>query len=113
MIVITGATGQLGRQIVEGLLASLPGKQVGVSVRDPEKARGFERRGIRVTKGDFTDPSSLAAAFDGAEQVLIISGNTLGEEGVRQHGQAIQAASDAGAKRLLYISHHYGPFVGL
>lgn len=105
MIVITGATGQLGRQIVEGLLTELPGTQLGVSVRDPEKARELEQRGVRVVKADFTEPSNLAEAFDGAEQVLIISGNTLGEEGVRQHGNAIQAAKNSIAKRILYTSH--------
>ena len=105
MIVVTGATGQIGRQIVEGLLRKMPGARLGVSVRDPEKARDFEQRGVRVCRGDFTDASSLAEAFDGAEQVLIVSGTTLGEEGVRQHGRAIQAAKDAGAKRILYTSH--------
>ena len=105
MVVVTGATGQLGRQVVEGLLTHLPSAQIGVSVRDPEKAGDFEKRGVRVVKGDFTDPSSLAQAFDGAEQVLIISGTTLGEEGVLQHGNAIQAARNAGAKRILYTSH--------
>ena len=105
MIVITGATGQLGRQIVEGLLTEFPGTQVGVSVRDPGKTSGFEQRGVGVVKADFTDPPSMRAAFDGAEQVLIVSGNTLGEESIRQHGNAIQAAKDAGAKRILYTNH--------
>ena len=70
-----------------------------MSVRDPEEAIDLEQRGARVIKGDFTEPSSLAAAFDGAEQVLINSGNTLGEEGVRQHGQALQSDKKAGRKR--------------
>ncbi len=105
MIVVTGATGQIGRQIVEGLLSRMPGARIAVSVRDPERARDFEQRGVRVCRGDFADASSLAEAFDGAEQVLIVSGTTLGEEGVRQHGRAIQAARDAGVKRILYTSH--------
>ena len=105
MIVMTGATGHLGRQIVEGLSTRLPSSQISVSVRDPEKARDLEQRGIRVSKGDFTDPSTLAKSFEGAEQVLIISVNNLGEEAIRQHGNAIQAAKDAGAKRILYTSH--------
>lgn len=105
MIVVTGATGQIGRQVVEILLSRLPSAQIGVSVRDAEKARDFEQRGVRVVEADFKDPSSLAKAFDGAEQVLIISGMTLGEEGVRQHGNAIQVAKNAGAKRILYTSH--------
>jgi len=66
MIVVTGATGQLGRQVVEGLSKKLPSAQVGVSVRNPEKAVDFKQRGVRVCKGDFADPASLTEAFDGA-----------------------------------------------
>ncbi len=105
MIVVTGASGQLGRQIVEGLSKKLPITQIGVSVRDPEQAEEFKQRGIRVCKGDFADPASLAEAFDGAEQVLIVSVNRFGEEAVRQHGNAIRSAKKAGAKRILYTSH--------
>ena len=104
MIVVTGANGQLGRQVVQGLLKKLASSQIGVSVRDPAKAADFKQRGVRVCQGDFADPSGLAQAFDGAEQVLIISVNNI-EEGVRQHGDAIRAAKDAGAKRILYTSH--------
>ena len=63
MIVVTGATGQLGRQIVEGLLKKLAASEIGISVRDPEKARDLKQHGVRVCKGDFTDPSSLSVAF--------------------------------------------------
>ena len=105
MIVVTGATGQLGRQVVEGLLKKLSSAQIGVSVQSPEKAVDFKQRGVRVRKGDFADPASLKEAFDGAEQVLIVSVNKFGDEAVRQHGNAIQAAKDAGAKRILYTSH--------
>ena len=105
MIVVTGATGQLGRQVVEGLLKKLPSAQIGVSVRDPKKAVDFRQRGVRVCEGDFADPVSLTAAFDGAEQVLIVSANKTGGEAVRLHGDAIQAAKNAGAKRILYTSH--------
>lgn len=105
MIVVTGATGQLGRQVVECLSKKLPSAQIGVSVRNPEQAQDLRGRGIRVCKGDFADPGSLTEAFDGAEQVLIVSVNKFGEEAVRQHGNAIQAAKNAGAKRILYTSH--------
>ena len=105
MIVVTGATGQLGRQTVEGLLKKISGAQIGVSVRDPEKAEDLKQLGIRVRKGDFADIASLAEAFEGAEQVLIVSVNKFGEEAVRQHGNAIEAAKNAGVKRILYTSH--------
>jgi NAD(P)H dehydrogenase (quinone) len=105
MLVITGATGQIGGQIVEGLLKKVPGSQIGVSVTNPEKAAHFKQQGVRVCQGDFADPASLTAAFDGAEQVLIVSVNKFGIEAVKLHANAIQAAKDAGAKRILYTSH--------
>ncbi|PZG21201.1 NmrA family NAD(P)-binding protein [Nonomuraea aridisoli] len=105
MIVITGATGLLGSQIVEQLVQRVPADQVGVSVRDPGRAAGLAARGVRVRRGDFTDPRSLANAFDGATQVLIVSTNETGEAAVAQHVAAVEAARDAGARRILYTSH--------
>ena len=105
MIIVTGATGNYGRQVVEGLLRALPAKQIGASTRDPGKAEDLKQRGVRVCQGDFAEPRSLREVFDGAEQVLIVSGTAMGGEGVRQHENAIQAAKEAGAKRILYTSH--------
>ena len=105
MIIVTGATGHYGRKVVESLVGRLPASEVGVSVRDPEKAANLRGLGVRVSRGDFKDPSSLAASFDGADQVLIVSANVLGEEAIRLHSNAIQAAKTAGAKRILYTSH--------
>jgi NAD(P)H dehydrogenase (quinone) len=105
MIIVTGATGKLGSLVVEQLLARVPAAQVGVSVRDPVKARHLEERGVRVRRGDFTDPASLAAAFEGASQILLVSAGTTGEGAVRQHRTAIEAAVAAGAGRILYTSH--------
>jgi len=105
MIIVTGASGKLGRAIVEDLLERVPAERVGVSVRDPEKARGLSDRGVRVRRGDFTDPSSLADAFEGASQVLIVSAATTGDTAVAQHTTAIEAAREAGARRILYTSH--------
>ncbi|MET0233792.1 MAG: NAD(P)H-binding protein [Kibdelosporangium sp.] len=105
MIIVTGGTGQLGGQIVDQLLARVPADQVGVSVRDTDRAGGLAARGVRVRRGDFTDPDSLAEAFEGASQVLIVSSNQSGEAAVAQHVAAIDAARDAGASRILYTSH--------
>ncbi|MFF4471131.1 SDR family oxidoreductase [Streptomyces sp. NPDC001599] len=106
MIIVTGATGQLGSRIVEHLLARVPAQQVGVSVRDPGHpgARAFADRGVRVRRGDFTDAESLAHAFEGASQVLVVSVDKLGEECVKRHRTAIEAAVTAGARRILYTS---------
>jgi NAD(P)H dehydrogenase (quinone) len=105
VIIVTGANGQLGRAITERLLDHVPAAQVGVSVRDPQQARALEERGVRVRRGDFTDPASLRHAFEGAEQVLIVSADSTGAGLVRAHRLAIEAAVAAGAKRILYTSH--------
>lgn len=105
MIVLTGATGKLGQLIVEKLLAKRPADQIGVSVRDGSKATGLSDRGIRVRKGDFADSRSLVHAFEGASQVLVISSNSSGAEAVEHHRNAITAAKQAGAQRILYTSH--------
>ena len=105
MLIITGATGTLGREIVEQVLQRTSADQVGVSVRDPEAAAPLARRGVRVRRGDFTDPDSLREAFEGATQVLIVSSNTRAGDTVEQHRNAIDAAVAAGAQRILYTSH--------
>ncbi len=84
MIIVTGANGKLGRAVVERLLDHVPAARIGVSVRDLEKARGLEERGVRVRHGDFDDAASLADAFEGASRVLIVSVNSHGETAVRQ-----------------------------
>lgn len=105
MIVVTGANGQLGRSVVEGLLTRLSAEQIVASVRDPAKASAFAERGMEVRPGDFAKPEKLAAAFSGAAQVLVVSVDKLGEEALGMHRAAIQAARDAGARRVLYTSH--------
>ena len=105
MIIITGANGQLGRAVVAQLLARVPAAQIGVSVRDPEQARTLTEQGVRVRRGDFEDAASLAYAFEGVSRVLIISSNGLGDTAVRHHRRAIDAATAAGARRILYTSH--------
>lgn len=105
MIIVTGANGQLGRAIVENLLELVAANQIGVSVQNPEKARDLEQRGVRVRRGDFDDATSLAYAFEGASQVLIVSAPRLGEQALRQHRTAIDTAKAVGAQRILYTSH--------
>jgi len=105
MIVVTGAAGQLGRAVVEGLLTRLTADRIVASVRDPAKATGLADRGVSVRAGDFAEPDGLAAAFAGAVQVLVVSVDKLGETARRLHHAAIEAARAAGARRVLYTSH--------
>ena len=107
MIVVTGATGHLGRAIVEQLVARVAAGQVGASVRDPAKAADLVALGVRVRRGDFDDPASLRAAFEGATQVLVVSSNAAASGGdpLAQHRSAIVAARAAGVERVVYTSH--------
>lgn len=100
MIVITGATGHLGRLVVEGLKAKLPADQIVAAVRSPEKARDL---GVTVRKADYNEPETLAAALEGANKVLLISGNEVGSR-VRQHRAVIEAAQKAGVRHFVYTS---------
>jgi uncharacterized protein YbjT (DUF2867 family) len=104
VIIVTGATGKLGRRIVERLLERVPADRVGVSVRDPRKAQDLADRGVRVRQGSFDDPASLVQAFEGAEQLLLISLDRTGEQCVTGHRAAVDAAVKAGVGRILYTS---------
>ncbi|RAO39404.1 NAD(P)H dehydrogenase (quinone) [Micromonospora saelicesensis] len=105
MIVVTGATGQLGSQIVDRLLDRLSPEAVGVSVRDVDRAAGLAERGVRVRAADFTDPATLGHAFEGADKVLIVSAAIRGPGAFVANRAAIDAARAAGVNRILYTSH--------
>lgn len=107
MIVVTGSTGKLGRQIIERLLDLLPPDQIGASARDPGKADDLTKRGVRVRQGDFANPDGLATAFEGASQLLIVSSNAaaFGGDPLEQHRAAIAAGQAAGVRRIVYTSH--------
>ncbi len=105
MIIITGATGNLGSAVVESLLLHLPASQVAVSVRQPEQAEALKSRGIDVRHGDFDRPETLLRAFDGADRLLLISASGIEHEArVIRHRHAIDAASRAGVGHIFYTS---------
>jgi NAD(P)H dehydrogenase (quinone) len=108
MIVVTGATGQLGRLVVEGLLNEVPVEQIAVVVRDAAKAARFGELGVEVRVADYSDPATLADAFREGEKVLLISGSEVGRR-VPQHKAVIDAAKDANVALLGYTSILGGP----
>lgn len=108
-IVVTGATGQLGRLIVEGLLArGVEADQVVAAGRDITRLDDLASRGVRVARIDYTDPESLAAAFAGADKVMLVSSSEVGQR-FAQHAAAIDAAVAAGVKHLVYTSATAAP----
>ena len=91
--------------MVDGLLSRCSPDRIIATVRDPAQAEDLAFRGVQVRAGDFSDPEGLAGAFSNATQVLIVSVNKLGPEVLKLHRNAIRAARDAGARRVLYTSH--------
>jgi NAD(P)H dehydrogenase (quinone) len=103
MIIVTGATGQLGRLVIASLLKTTPAAQIVAAVRDVAKAADLAALGVRVRRADYSDPASLDAAFEGAGKVLLISSSELGQR-VAQHRNVIAAAVRAKAGLLAYTS---------
>jgi NAD(P)H dehydrogenase (quinone) len=103
-ILVTGATGKLGSKVVESLLKSIPASDLAVSVRNPEKAKGLQARGVEVRQGDFDRPETLDNAFTGIDRLLIISADGDNETRIHQHTNAVQAAERAGVKFIVYTS---------
>lgn len=106
MLIVTGATGQLGKRIVAELLRRVPARKIGVSVRSPDKAGDLAAQGVRVRQGDYDRPESLRHAWEGAEQVLLISSNAAASGGdpIAQHANAIAVARELGVARIFYTS---------
>lgn len=103
MIVITGASGQLGRLVIDALLKKLPAGEIVAAVRNPQKVADLAARGVQVRQADYDQPDSLAAAFRGADKLLLISGSEVGRR-VPQHRAAIEAAKAVGVGLLAYTS---------
>jgi NAD(P)H dehydrogenase (quinone) len=104
-ILISGASGQLGRRVIEILLEQKLGPII-ATTRTPDKQAAFAEQGVDLRFADFDEISSLAAAFTGAKRILLISTNTFGIPGrrVMQHRNAIEAAKQVGAEHLVYTS---------
>ncbi|WP_448609880.1 NmrA family NAD(P)-binding protein [Geodermatophilus sp. URMC 60] len=103
-IVVTGATGHLGRLAVEALLErGVPAGQVVAAGRRTQTLADLADRGVVVRTADYDDEASLEEAFAGADRLLLVSGSEVGQR-VRQHGSAIAAARAAGVGFIAYTS---------
>ncbi|BCM91558.1 quinone oxidoreductase 2 [Abditibacteriota bacterium] len=103
MIVVTGATGQLGQLVIESLLEKIGAQQIVAAVRTPDKAKELAAHGIQIREADYSRPETLSSAFAGAEKVLLISSNDVGQR-LAQHQAVVDAAVEAGVKLLAYTS---------
>ncbi len=104
-LLVTGASGNLGRRVLELLLEAQAGPII-ATTRTPEKLADFAQRGVEVRHADFNDATTLAKAFTGAERLLLISTGDLFPEGqrLRQHRAAVKAAAENGVRHVVYTS---------
>ncbi|MFD5323970.1 SDR family oxidoreductase [Streptomyces sp. NPDC127092] len=107
-IVVTGATGQLGRLVLDALLATEPAESLVAVVRDKAKAADLAERGVELRVADYSRPETLAGAFEAGDRVLLISGSEVGQR-VAQHTAVITAAKAAGVAQLAYTGVLGGP----
>jgi NAD(P)H dehydrogenase (quinone) len=103
MIIVTGATGQLGRLVIQALLESTPASGIVAAVRSPEKAADLAALGVVVRQADYTRPDTLDAALAGGTKLLLISSSEVGQR-VPQHQAVIAAAQRAGVQLIAYTS---------
>jgi NAD(P)H dehydrogenase (quinone) len=101
MILVTGATGNLGRATVDFLLKKNPANTLAVLVRDAKKAADLKNLGVDVRVGDYHDKESLVKAFQGIDKLLLISSNDFNDR-LGQQKRAVDAAKEAGVKHILY-----------
>lgn len=103
MIVVTAASGQLGRLVVQELLKSVPASQIIAGVRSPEKAKDLASTGVQVRELDYTKPQTIQAALAGVKKLLLISSNAVGSRAA-EHKNVIDAAKKVGVELIAYTS---------
>lgn len=103
MIVITGASGHLGRLVIEELLKTTPASQIVAAARNLDRVQDLAARGVQVRHADYDRAETLDAAFQGVEKLLLISSSEVGRR-FPQHKAVIDSAKRAGVKLLAYTS---------
>ncbi len=100
MLLITGASGRIGRRAAEWVAAQ--GVPLRLMTRTPAKAPRLP--GVDVVAGDFGEPASLVPAFDGVDRALVISGMAVPGVRAEHHRHAFLAAVAAGVEHVVYLS---------
>jgi NAD(P)H dehydrogenase (quinone) len=105
---VTGATGRLGRFVVQQLLERYPATDLVAIVRDPAKAADMAAKGVEIRAASYDDSASLATAVKGLDRLLLISSNEMGRR-VQQHSNVIDAGKAAGVGLVVYTSAPQAP----
>jgi len=102
-LIISGASGQLGRRAADLVLDQCRPADLILTTRNPGALEAFSARGVDVRYADFEDPPSLREALAGGERLLLVSATDL-QRRVAQHRAAIAAAYAAGVRHVVYTS---------
>lgn len=102
-ILVTGATGQLGRLVIQSLLKRVAAGTIIAGVRNPAKAADLAALGVEVRAVDYSNPETLTVAFAGVDRLLLISSSEIGAR-AEQHRNVVDAAAKAGVSLLAYTS---------
>jgi NAD(P)H dehydrogenase (quinone) len=103
-LLITGASGHLGRLVVDALLdRGVAASEIRAGARDTARIADLADRGVQTVRLDYDEPASVADAMAGVDRVLLISGSEVGKR-VAQHRTVIDAAAAAGVGQLVYTS---------
>jgi len=103
MILVTGASGQLGRLVIDSLLEKTAASNIVAAVRSPEKVADLAEKGVQVRQANYTDQDSLVAAMQGVKKVLLISSSEVGQR-AEQHQNVINTAKQADVALIAYTS---------
>ena len=102
MILITGASGNLGNTVIENLLKQVTASKIAGLFRNEDKAKSLSAQGVNVRIGDYSNKESHAKAFQGVEKLLLISSS--GDDAQTDHKNVIDAAKEAGVEHIYYTS---------
>lgn len=103
MIAITGASGQLGRFVIDELLMTTPASEITALVRNPESISDLAERGVTVRQADYNEPGTLIEALKGIKKLLLISSSEVGQR-AQQHQNVINAAKENDIELIAYTS---------
>jgi NAD(P)H dehydrogenase (quinone) len=101
-ILVTGATGNIGRKTLQHLLKRLPGSDLVGLARDPAKAADLAAAGIEIRQGDYFDRDGLVRAFEGIDKLMLVSATAFTDRDI-QHQNVISAARQANVKHVVYM----------
>jgi NAD(P)H dehydrogenase (quinone) len=103
MILVTGASGQLGRLVIESLLEKTTASNIVAAVRNIDSVKDLAEKGVHIRQTDYTQPDTLVTAFANVEKILLISSSEVGQREI-QHENVIEAAKAAGVSLIAYTS---------